>query len=276
MKRVIILVLFVLGSLCTCEETKPKTEGGVHTRLHRSLLERWTNATALSPEKQAKVNQIKARLEQLMEKLLEEEVKLNMLKYKKYALQDRITWFFDPDTRRKVDEVQREINDQERVIHNLLDDVEMEWRNLKPLYGLFSKMFLGEVMNVFTYFIEFLLGLFATLFEMGLISMLIFGPVTGLIVATWTWLGIGFTPFFVTMILFGLDIFWMFKLPFIMIQYNPAIPEFLAVYFSVISVMILFTNIAIRLLFGPEPERAARMKPLVISGRGVRVPIEAQ
>jgi len=269
--HVVIVAILSLISLSACAEN-PKAAGGVlYSKWHKSLLEKWANATTFPPEKQAQVNEIKTRITILSEKLLEEEVKLNMLKYKKYELQDNFTWFFDPELRKKVDEEQLEINEQERVVQRLLDEIELEWKALKPLYGLFSKMFMAEALGFITYFVDFCVGLLATLLEMGFISLLIFGPVTGLAVAAWTWMGLRVLPFIATLFLFFIDIYWIFKLPFIMIQYNPTVPEFLAVYLTIIGIMILITNVLLRLLF-PEQQAKAVLAPRT----PVHVPIESE
>jgi hypothetical protein len=133
-------------------------------------------------------------------------------------------------------------------------------------------MFLGEALGFLNYFVEFFAVSFTALLEMGVMSLLVFGPITGLLVSAWSFMGLGFFPLACLLALFMMDLFWILKLPFVMIEYNPSIPQFVVVYFTIISVMLLFTNLVLKLFFATRDVS----QKTVAAGRRVAIVDTAQ
>jgi hypothetical protein len=203
----------------------------------------------LDAEKRQKIQEIKTVIKNLATQLMKEEMKLNRLKAEVRALKSDFFWFFNDATRMKVDEAQLKVNDQQRVIENLVDDIMVEWKRLKPLYGLYSKMFLSEALGFVPQIWRVGVDVFATFLELGLISLLLFGSITGFMLSLFATIGFSFFPAIIAFATFMVNTYWVFKLPFIMIQYSPTISEFLSVYFSFVGILIGITYLTFRFLF---------------------------
>ncbi len=55
-------------------------------------------------------------------------------------MKGQLGWFFDKDVRDEIDRISLDVNDEMRVIDNVMDDIDVEWKRLKPLYGIYSKV----------------------------------------------------------------------------------------------------------------------------------------
>jgi len=166
-------------------------------------------------------------------------------------LKNDFLWFFDEKVRLKVEEAQLKVNDHERIIENILDDILFQWKKLKPLYGIYSKMFLIEALGFIPETWKLGMNVFATVLELGLLSVLVFGSMAGFMVSLFLTLGLAF---FSTIFAFStllVNVYWVFKLPFIMIQYSPTLNEFLGIYFSLVTILVAITYATFRLSF-PE------------------------
>ena len=73
-------------------------------------------------------------------RLLKEEHQLIALRRERDAQKTSLFWFFDPDARHRVEKAQMKVNDELRLIENIAEDIEFHWKQLKPLYGLYSKV----------------------------------------------------------------------------------------------------------------------------------------
>jgi len=221
-----------------------------HTSIHTDLLkdvER--DLHTFDTIKRHKIQELKEVIKELANNLMKEEITLQKMKPKISALKKDFFWFFNETTRLRVDELQLEVNDQVRVIENILDDIIFKWNRLKPLYGIYSKMFLTEALGFIPYIWKVGMDVFATLLELGLISWLLFGSLTGFLLSLFATLGFSFFPSVIGFSTLLVNIYWVFKLPFIMIQYSPTLTDFLTVYFAFVGVLMTITFAVFRLVF---------------------------
>jgi len=168
------------------------------------------------------------------------------------SLKTDFLWFFDEHLRAEVDEAQLLVNDQQRTMETLLDEILIEWKHLKPLYGIYSKMFLTEALGFIPEIWTVGLNIFTTVLELGLISLLLFGSLTGFMLSLFATIGFTFIPSIIGFSTLLVNIYWIFKLPFIMIQYSPTLSEFLGVYFAFVGVLLSVTFAVFRLAFPTE------------------------
>jgi len=221
-----------------------------HTSVHTDLIKGVEkDMHTFDAVKRQKIQELKERIKELADHLLKEEIKLSKLKSSVSSQKNDFFWFFNGTTRLRVDEAQLEVNDQERVIENILDDILFEWKRLKPLYGIYSKMFLTEALGFIPQIWTVGMNVFATVLELGLISLLLFGSVTGFLLSLFATLGFSFFPSVIGFSTLLVNIYWVFKLPFIMIQYSPSITDFLTVYFAFVGVLLAITFAVFRLVF---------------------------
>jgi len=235
-----------------------------HTSIHTDLLkdvER--DIHGFESAKKQKIQELKERIKQYANKLLKEEMKLNKMKANVSSLKTDFFWFFNESTRLRVDEAQMMANDQERIIENILDDIILEWKRLKPLYGIYSKMFLTEALGFIPQIWTVGMNVFATVLELGLISLLLFGSITGFLLSLFATLGFSFFPSVIGFSTLLVNIYWVFKLPFIMIQYSPSLTDFLTVYFAFVGVLLAITFAVFRLVFPDQ----VKLKMVNINGR---------
>jgi len=224
-----------------------------YTTIHTDLL-KGTEAEIHSFEdaKKEKILHLKEKIKLLLSKLTTEETILLQLKGKVRQLKHDFFWFFDESNRLRVDEVQLKVNDQERIVEDIVDDMFFEWKKLKPLYGIYSQMFFMEALGFIPEIWKLGMNVFATVLELGLISLLLFGSMTGFFLSVFATLGFSFLPTIVAFSTLLVNIYWVFKLPFIMIQYSPMLHEFLGVYFAFVGILLTITYATFRLVF---PER---------------------
>jgi len=221
-----------------------------HTNIHNALLKNIDkDVHTLDVEKREKVLHSKHAIEQMVSRLLQEEIKLNQLKNNVSALKKDFFWFFHAETRLRVDEAQMLVNEQERVIEHIIDHIVLEWKRLKPLYGIYSTMFLTEALGFVPEIWKLGMNLLTTLMELGLISLLLFGSLTGFMLSLVATLGFSFLPSIIGFSTLVVNIYWVFQLPFIMIQYAPSISEFLGVYFAFVGVLMAITFTVFKLVF---------------------------
>lgn len=208
--------------------------------------------------KQKKIIEIKDKIKDLVFQLSKEEKTFIMLKDSVSAAKTGFFWFFNSTSRRLVDAAQLQVNDQKRVIDNILDDVSIQWKRLKPLYGIYSKLFLTESMSFIPEIWNVSLDVFTTLLELGLLSLVLFGSITGFALSLFASTGFAFFPAILCFATLAVNTYWLCKLPFIMIEYDPALTDFLAVYFSFAGVLLGITYFTFKLLF-PETVRVKIM-----------------
>jgi len=143
---------------------------------------------------QTKIAQIKNRMNELIGHLMREEARLIKLKEEVAAPKKDFFWFFNRATRLKVDEAQLAVNDQQRVVDNLVDDITIQWKHLKPLYGIYSKLFLSEALGFIPQIWKVGMDVLTTLLELGLLSLLFFWNCDRLCIVSIRFLGILLLP----------------------------------------------------------------------------------
>jgi len=187
-----------------------------------------------------RISQIAKKLDVLAGTLFAEEGKLLELKNKRDSLKTFL-WFFDAEARKNVSKIQKEINNEVRIIESTAEEIELEWDNLKPLYGLFSWMFAIEALWPVLYLYELLNEMFWNLVGLGVILGLVLWPMGGVFWLLWSSVGTSLMPFAITLGLVAVDVYMILQLPFIMIKYDPPVVQFVLVYLGIVSAALLFT-----------------------------------
>jgi len=190
---------------------------------------------------QTLVIEIKKQIVHLSRALHTEEEKLMASVAKRDSKKQGFFWMFDTEKRLAVEGVQLEVNDQTRIVENLHDDINFHWRQLKPLYGVFSEMFMLEMLSIVPFLVSRGAEMLTSTLELGLISLLIFGPVSIFSFSFFMAVGFAFLPFFI----FVLSLYWVFTLPFTIIEYSPTIAEFAGVYFAILAAFWIIFSITL-------------------------------
>jgi len=199
--------------------------------------------------KRKQIQAIKSRIKSLVDQLVKEEMKLNRLKAEVRAVKTDFFWFFNETARQIVDELQLKVNDQQRIVENIVDDIMVEWKRLKPLYGIYSKMFFAEALGFIPQIWAVATDVIATMLELGLLSLLLFGSVTGFMLSMFASVGISFFPAIIALATFMVSTYWIIRLPFIMIQYAPTFTEFMTVYCTFVGLLVGITYLTFRFFF---------------------------
>ncbi|KAL6076426.1 hypothetical protein QOT17_002966 [Balamuthia mandrillaris] len=272
--RLALLLIAVVSSYCllvSAEEwhrhTNPAS-GRWHEKSTHLLEHAEDEPTDVQLSTKEKVAQIKAEIKNLSQVLHEQQGQLWEIQAQQDAIKAQsFFWFNDPELRHQVDLLQLQVNDQLRLVENTFDDIAVHWRQLKPLYGVFSKMFLFE-------FIHFMLDPFFLIFNfifstfgLGFIlTFILWGPIAITLFYLLFQFGVQVLPY---VLFVGLQVYWAFNLPFLLLQYGPSWTQFLAVYVPFLAVVYLVS-------WGGGIRQLARLVRAVLgrgrSARGVVVP----
>lgn len=96
-------------------------------------------------------------------------------------------------------------------------------------------MFLVEVLAFVPRTLMVLSSMLLASLSFGLISFLIFGPLSYFFLLFWWTFGLALMPFAI----FGITLYWVLYIPFIMIQYGPSLAEFLVIYIPIVLLYVL-------------------------------------
>jgi len=151
-------------------------------------------------------------------------------------------WFLDSDARQRVEIIQMEINDHKRNMDHTLDEIDFRLLQIKPLYGVFSKMFFVEMLGFLPWAAQVFLSVVQFILLFDLATFIVAGPVAFFVLFFIFSLGFQFFSFLFSMILFGVTFYWLFYLPFIIIQYNPSLFEFLAIYIPFLGLFFVVSS----------------------------------
>jgi len=271
MKRIIavLVITLFLGSIVSgVQESKPKPKEKVPHVVNdvpkKDIQEKqqgfWPSLKSASnlfdelhqlpEENKLKIEKLKTEIYALRMRMLDEEAILLNLINKKNQLKNTWNWFFNSTARASVDQIQLQINDQIRVIDNTSDDIQVHWRLIKPLYGLYSKLFLNDMFGFIPLLVATFSEFLSTLLIMDLLSLIMFGPIALFFISFWFTLGIRSFLYIWSAIALIIAIYWTFQLPSIIIQYNPSIWEFLAIYIPVVGMSFLITLVLANYLYG--------------------------
>lgn len=179
------------------------------------------------------------REERLLGRLLDERMAIKQQKW---------TWFLDPELRKQVDEAGlkvclavvrsdddmltsmvltltslflfalTQINNQRRKVEALFDDISVHWRQLKPLHGVLSRMFMWELFAFLVAPILSVLDFFGSALSFGILFFfLLLGPAALFFGMFAFSLGLALLP------LIGafLVVLWTFEFPWMIIQVPP-------------------------------------------------------
>jgi len=244
------------------KEEEVKDQGKQGTTLWKSwyhrathLLDSMPSSSHLDEEAQRKVDEITHQITRLSKQLLKEERKLEALIIAQNMLKSGWTWFLDPQMRTAVEETNLKVNAQRRVVETVFDDITFLWRQLKPYYGIFSKMFLSELaiflVMPFVTFVEF----FAYVFSFGLLLfLLVLGPPAFFLSMFALSMGAALLPFLAGALLIS----WLIEFPSLILQYNPTFPEFVVAYAPFVLATVAVGMFVGKALGGPEVRRRGR------------------
>jgi len=212
------------------------------------LLDSMPSSSILDPKPKQKADEITQQIRMLSKVLLKEEEKLAELIVIRDALKVGWFWFLDPQIRAAVDEATFKVNVQRRLVEALYEEIALHWKQLKPLYGVFSKMFLAELLAFLVAPILSFLELFVSAFSLGLLLfLLLLGPPAFFVSMFAFSVGVALIP-----ILGGaLLITWLIEFPWLVLQYNPSFGAFVITF----SPFVLAT-IALALHMGRTLRRA--------------------
>jgi len=246
--------------------TKPAAGGSVGEGLYSKykaavhLLESAVEIHHFTPEKKKQAEQIQAEIRELIEQLVFEEQVLEKVKEKLAAAKNHWFWFFDRRLREEVDRIQLEINDQVRIMDNIVDDIKVHWRRLKPLYGVFSKMFLIDLFDFIPLAGQLSLSLLRAFLIFDVVALIIFGPIAFFFVYLWISLGLRFLLLILSMVLLASALYHVFHLPFVIIEYDPSALEFAAVYVPFVAFFFFFAVFFFGLVRAQYNKQARRIK----------------
>jgi len=250
------LLLFAQSASCSNDEgraeTTPKTGTRNDSNLNSTLLNKIKYTLRIvedsihihhfTPDKHRQVEDIKKHIKDLSQQMAYEDMVLQQKILKRETLKKGWFWFLDPKKREEVDEVQLDINDQVRQIENIQDDINVQWRKIKPLYGVFSKMFILEMLGFVPRVLEFAAALIEGFIIFDLLTLVILGPVSLFLIYFWLSLGWSFLVTVFSSVFLGICVYWVFYLPFVIVQYNPTPIEFVAVFMPFLALLFLASS----------------------------------
>jgi hypothetical protein len=245
----------ILATLClSVSSVQGKTEEvhPSHPTLLGDLLPHYYGASYLLPHLRGDERKAFARvsdeLTQLTQELHKEETKLASLKEirKSTRRQEGWLWFFNTQSRLRVEKAELDVRDQRRAVENLYDDIQFIWKEIKPHYGVFSKMFLDEVLSIIPMIGLAILQTFEAIMAVGVISILVGGPAFLLLAVSFMRIFGTTGPIFIFGPMFGMILYWMITLPGMIIQYDPQLWEFFAVYFPLLGVLGFCAGLCLR------------------------------
>lgn len=222
---------------------------GKHKLRGEILLESAARHAHLSGESKQAVQETIRQIEVLSQGLFKEEVELLGLKTSRRKLVQGLgwNWWFKTHDRLKVAETDLKIRDHERIVENIREDVDLHWKQLKPYFGVYSELFVYELVSFFPYAGIVLLEMTHAVLELGLIALIIGGPALVILI-------LAISSFFGTLsfLFFGAPVFvasflWIAHLPFVIIEYGPSFLDFFAVYIPSVFVFGSIALMALRL-----------------------------
>jgi hypothetical protein len=204
---------------------------GTATHLLDSVHIPTTTTTTPSKTEAAKgveAAKVVSEIKVLAEALRREEAKLeDLLEARLVIKRQSWTWFLDPQLRTLVDAASLAVNNQRRKVESLFDDISLHWRQLKPLHGVRSRLFLSEFIAFLLAPIFTILDFLASAFSFGLLFFfLLLGPVALFFGMFAFSLGMAMLP----LIGSGLIVLYTLEFPWLIIQYNPSALEFVVAY----------------------------------------------
>eukprot|EP01101_Sappina_pedata_P011898 TRINITY_DN8075_c0_g1_i1.p1 TRINITY_DN8075_c0_g1~~TRINITY_DN8075_c0_g1_i1.p1 ORF type:complete len:261 (-),score=71.59 TRINITY_DN8075_c0_g1_i1:80-862(-) len=200
------------------------------------LLEHAFHIHEFSPENIFQIENTKSQIRNLSIHLVGQERTLHQLNLQLSQAKKNWYWFFDLDSRKNVDIIQIKINDHIRHMEGTIDEINFQWKQLKPLYGVYSKMFMGEMFGFIPLSVDIVKSLVQLLIIFDVLTLVLFGPVAVVFLLFFLSLGLNFIFSILSMIVFGAAAYWVFYLPFVVIQYDPTFFEFLSVYIPFLGV----------------------------------------
>lgn len=254
----VTLAVLVLLNVAQVRGLEHTADPKLHSPLHLKLVEVVEEVYPTHFQNKAQeIQVIKDNISKEIRELIAEEEKLSHL----VALRNRHKkgfWFFDHDARRQVDNYQYKVNEQKRQMEQTLERVEEQWNNLKPLYGLYSKLFLSELFARLVWWLSSLADAFFTILAVETVFLLlVVGPLTIMFSVLWFSIGsmllnilfkVGFSMFTIST---------LFELPGIMIRYHPTPLQFALVYAGLTLPLIFLTAI----IWGWEYRKRSSSRP---------------
>ena len=194
------------------------------------------------------ITQLKNEIASLNAKLRVEAEKLNSLTAERAQLKRSLglLWIFKANERLQVMAANLAVQDQARVVENVRENINFHWAKVKPHFGVFSQLLLDDLLLFFPYAIGMLVEFIMGFFEMGLIAFIIGGP--ALIIFSMLAISLfgSFFGFVVGTPMILACMLWIFHLPFLIIEYDPSLTDFLVVYFPSTLVLLTITFLFLR------------------------------
>lgn len=207
------------------------------------------------------VQDIANEIEALEQNLIEEMEHMKELRLKQQLLCTDFWWFLDPATQLTVFEAQIDINQQERKITGVKDRQELQWRKLKPLFGVRSSLFAVDaglsLLSVLTFMANVLCPVPLTF---SLAALIVFGPIVLLGLSFIFMLGWMLLPSFTLL----LGMFWAIHMPMMISEYAPTKGQFIGLYVGGLCCLISILS-AVLWLLRPSQGYGGSLRELSVS-----------
>jgi len=234
---VVVLVVCIMSVHGITRITDPK----VHSPVHISLLSEVVPHEHFTTNDAREVQVIKDRVGLELKELIREEQKLGQLIALR-NLEKKGLWFFNHDARRAIDNYQFQINEQKRKMEQSLEKVEVEWNQLKPYYGIYSNLFVSELIARLAWWLGSMADAFFTILAIETVFLLlVVGPLTLMFSVMWLSIGSMLLGFLFKIGIGMMTISTIFEMPGIMIRYHPTTVQFAIVYTGLIGPLVLIT-----------------------------------
>lgn len=213
---------------------------------HKSvnMLLNYANVSSLAdPTHQGEVTKLRGQILDLEQQLFYDAKELVKVEAERDDLKQGFWWFVHPQLQLAVAEAQLKVSDQHRLVHNVMEDIQFHFLEIKPFFGLRSKMFAVDLAMSWGRVCSSLIGVLFPPFPLtfSLATILFLGPLSLLGLALMFFeLGWLMLPF----VACGLILHWASApLPLLLIQYAPSPTEFALTY-------VLCVGSAVALLSG--------------------------
>jgi len=217
----------------------PKSGGIFYNRAHELLFHLQPRLFASKEDKQ-KIERIQLEVMESLHDLFEEEHKLLDTINRRNNLKKGL-WLLDSSERMNVAELQTEVDFIDTVLHSIYNSIQEKVNDAKPIIGPYSWLCIRDIFSFLIHIINFTTNAISYFLTLSFIEFMVYSPF--LLCCIWGVLLVYKRYYTIYPVVVGvLTLIWVFRLPFVIMQYNPNFYEFLSLFLGglVLDGVVLF------------------------------------
>jgi len=150
-------------------------------------------------------------------------------------------WLLDSSERMNVAELQTEVDFIDTVLHSIYNSIQEKVNDAKPIIGPYSWLCIRDIFSFLIHIINFTTNAISYFLTLSFIEFMVYSPF--LLCCIWGVLLVYKRYYTIYPVVVGvLTLIWVFRLPFVIMQYNPNFYEFLSLFLGglVLDGVVLF------------------------------------